>query len=125
MVVTLPVLVVEKIEALAKARGETVEGWCEDGLRGLVEGTPEVPPEELAFDVRMALAKDPGARRMDEIAMRICAEGIVKHLAQSRLRFLRMAPLPLHSAGYRPEPIGDGPIGDALHGRAVEPDQDR
>ena len=65
----------------------------------------------------MVLAKDPGARGMDELAMRICADGIVKHLAQSRLRFLRMALLPLHSAGYFPEPIGD-----ELHCRAVQPD---
>ena len=106
LVVSLPAPVVERIEAQAKARGETVEGWCEDALRGLVEGSPEVPPEELAFDVRMALAKDPGAKGMDELAMRVCADRIVKHLAQSRLRFLRMAPLPPSGLGGRPARAG-------------------
>ena len=58
-VVTLPALVVERIEAQAKARRETVAGWRRDGLLGLVEGTPEVPLQDLAFGVRMALAKAP------------------------------------------------------------------
>ena len=106
VVVSLPVPVVERIGVQAKVRGETVAGWRRDGLLGLVEGTPEVPPEDLAFDVRMALAKDPAARGMDELAMRMLADRAAEHLAQSRLRFLRMAPLSLHSAGYRPEPVG-------------------
>ena len=38
VVVTLPVPVVERIEAQAKARGETVAGWCRAWLVLLVEG---------------------------------------------------------------------------------------
>ena len=56
--VTLPARVVELIEAQAKERGETVAGWCRAELIAAVEVecAAEVPPEELAFDVRQALA---------------------------------------------------------------------
>ena len=106
VVVTLPAPVVEEIERAAKERGETVAGWRRAGLIGLVEGIPEVSLEDLVFDVRMALLREPATKGMDEFAMGILADGIVKHLVQSRLRFPRMAPLPLHSAGYWPEPVG-------------------
>ena len=119
VVVTLPAPVVDRIEAQAKERGEMVAGWHRGGL---VEGTPEVSLEELVFDVRMALLRAPATRGMDELAMGILADGIVKHLARSRLRFLRMAPLPLHSAGYRPEPVG---AALAVAGLEVQRDFDR
>lgn len=59
----------------------------------------EASPEEIAFDVRTALAKDPATRGMDEFAMRTLAERIAEHLAQARLRFTRKVPAPLRSTG--------------------------
>ena len=58
VVVTLPARVVELIEAQAKERGETVSGWCRAELIAAVEVecASEVPPDELAFDVRQAIA---------------------------------------------------------------------
>ena len=82
---------VERIEGAARERGETIAGLRRAELLSLVEGegAAEASPEELAFDVRTALAKDPARRGMDELAMRTLAERIAEHLAQARLRFTR------------------------------------
>ena len=106
---------VERIEGAARERGETIAGLCRVEFLSLVEGegAAEASPEELAFDVRTALAKDPARRGMDELAMRTLAERIAEHLAQARLRFTRKAPAPLRSTGS---------VGAAeLLRRAVEP----
>ena len=115
--VALPCLppAVERIEGAAREWGETVAGLRRAELLSLVEGegAAEASPEEIAFDVRMALAKDPARRGMDELAMRTLAERIAEHLAQARLRFTRKAPAPLRSTGS---------VGAAeLFRRAVEP----
>lgn len=55
----------------------------------------EVPPEELAFDVRQVLLKAPATKRLDDLAVQTLAE----HLVQARLRFTRKAPAPLRSTG--------------------------
>ena len=57
--VTLPADVCERIKLAAKERGETVSGWCRAELIAAVEVAcaAEVPPEELAFDMRQALAR--------------------------------------------------------------------
>ena len=115
VVVTLPADVCERIKQAAKERGETVAGWRRAELIAAVEVecAAEVPPEELAFDVRQALAKAPATKRLDDLAARTLAERIAEHLAQARLRFTRKAPAPLHSTGT---------VGEELHRRAVEPD---
>ena len=68
VVATLPAPVCEKIGEAAKERGETFSGWRRAELIAAVEeeGAAEVPPEEIAFDVRQALLKAPatcGSRR--------------------------------------------------------------
>ena len=76
VVVTLPADVCEKIKQAAKERGETFDGWRRAELVAAVEVecTAEVPPEELAFDVRQALAKAPATKRLDDLAVQTLAE---------------------------------------------------
>ena len=108
----LPPLVAEKIGEAAKERGETVADWCAATLIKRVAGrsvAAGVPPEELSFDVRMALAKAPATKGMDELALRLVADRVVQHLAQARLVFVRGAPFPLRPGATAPETaVGDG-----------------
>ena len=101
VVVTLPADVCEKIKREAKERGETVAGWRRAELVAAVEVecAAEVPPEEVAFDVRQALLDALATKRLDDLARRTLAELVAEHLGQARLRFTRKAPLPLHSTG--------------------------
>ena len=76
VVVTLPADVCERIKQEAKERRETFDGWRRAELVAAVEVecTAEVPPEELAFDVRQALAKAPATKRLDDLAVQTLAE---------------------------------------------------
>ena len=53
--------VVETIEEAARKRDETASGWCRAEFFSVVEGegSTSVSREDLSFDVRMALSKDP------------------------------------------------------------------
>ena len=85
--VTLPAPICEKSREAAKECGETFSGWRRAELIAAVEVdcAAEVPPEELAFDVRQALLKAPATKRLDDLAVRTLTERIAKHLAQARL----------------------------------------
>ena len=113
-----PAPVAGQIEEAAKDRGETTAGWRRAGRIAIAEGegAAEVTPEELAFDVRMALAKDPATKGMDELAMRLLADRIARSLAQARLLFVRKPPPPLHSAGFGPETAARDEPGPARQG---------
>ena len=85
VVVTLPADVCERIKQEAKERGETFDGWRRAELIAAVEAerAAEVPPEELAFDLRQALLKAPATKRLDELAARRLAGRIIEHPARS------------------------------------------
>ena len=95
--VTLPAPVVEKIREAAKERGEDSSGWCRATLIKCVAGLDviaEVSGEELAFDVRMALARDPATKDLDPLVMRAVAYRLATRLERARLLFFRK-PRPL------------------------------